>query len=238
MIARTELPRPGSADWWRARAARPRRASTLTAERIVTAAIELLDADGLEALTMRRLGDALDSTSGSLYRHFESREAVLVAVHDQVLGESLDFDPPGDTWVERIANLARAQRALLLARPYLAEIWRTSEQLGPNALRARERALRLTMEGGFPPAVAARAYLTLLHFTIGFATLEHSFAFRTPETRRATEQLFLSLPADEYPAIRTLASHLTSARLDEEFELGLESLIGGFLVLADRSVAA
>lgn len=230
-------PRPGSAAWWQARAARPRRASALTAERIVDAAIALLDAEGLDAFTMRRHAERLDSTAGSLYRHYESRDAVLVAVLDQVIGETLRFDPPGATWAERAANLCRAQRQLLLRRPYLAAIWQTTEQLGPNALRGRERALQVVLQSALPPDLAARAYLTLLHYTIGFATIEQSLSFRTPAMRRETKNMLRRLPKDEFPASRTLATQLTEAHLEQEFELGLQAIIAGLQTLADQQTA-
>jgi AcrR family transcriptional regulator len=195
--ANKPTPAPGSAAWWHARATRPRRNSTLTAERIVDAAIELLDSDGLEVFTMRSLGKRLGTAAGSLYRHFESRQAVLVALHDKLIGEGIDFNPPGETWPEQIANLVRSQHRILTQRPYLAAIWSTTEQLGPNAMRARERALQLILAGGLAPELAARGYLTLLHYTIGFAALERSYRFRTPERRRATEQFFHALPQNE-----------------------------------------
>jgi AcrR family transcriptional regulator len=225
-------PRPGSAHWWRWRAGRTRRASALTSERIVASAIALLDADGLDAFTMRRLADELGTAAGSLYRHFESRDAVLVAVHDAVIGQGLDFEPPGDTWEERVANFARAQRLLLLHRPYLAQIWSTTEQLGPNALRGRERALKLALENGPPPDVAARAYLMILHYTIGAALVADGLSFIDPESRRATRDLFRSLPEDEYPATHALAGHLTAVTVDDEFELGLQALITGLQAIA------
>jgi AcrR family transcriptional regulator len=237
MTARSDselAPRPGSAAWWGARASRPRRASSLTAERIVASAIELLDADGLDALTMRRLADELGTAAGSLYRHFESREAVLVAVHDAVIGQTFQFDPPGATWAERAANFARALHLLLRHRPYLAEIWSTTEQLGPNALRGRERGLRLGLDAGLSPAAAARAYLTILHYTIGCALMEQRLAFVDADTRQANSELFAGLPAEEYPATRRLANELTNTTINDEFEVGLHALIAGLQGAPDR----
>jgi AcrR family transcriptional regulator len=217
-------PRPGSAEWWRFHEGRPRRASALTAERIVDAAIEALDEEGLDAFSMRRLADRLGTAHGSLYRHFESRDAVLIAVHDQVIGQTLDIEPPGDTWDERLANLVRGLHRLLQWRPYLAEVWRTTEQMGPNAMRARERALAFLMESGVGAQAAARAYLLVLHYTIAFATLEQGMSFRTPDVRRATNERFRGLPAEEFPLTRQMADDLAYADLEEEFELGLRTL--------------
>jgi AcrR family transcriptional regulator len=227
-------PRAGSAAWWHQREERPRRTSILTAERIVDAAIEALDEEGLDAFSMRRLAERLGTAHGSLYRHFESRDAVLVAVHDHVIGQIIDVEPPGDAWDQRLANMVRGLHALLQYRPYLAEVWRTTEQMGPNAMRARERALALLMESGISPEAAARAYQLVLHYTISFAVLEQGMSFRTPEVRRATAERFRSLDADEFPMTTAMAEDLAFADLEDEFELGLRTL---FAAIRDPEAA-
>jgi AcrR family transcriptional regulator len=231
-------PRPGSAEWWRAHEARPRRASALTAERIVEAAIQALDEEGLDAFSMRRLADRLGTAHGSLYRHFESRDAVLIAVHDHVIGQTLDIEPAGDTWDERLANLVRGLHRLLQVRPYLGEVWRTTEQMGPNAMRARERALAILQESGAGPDASGRAYLLVLHYTIAFSALEQGMAFRTADVRRATHERFRNLPADEFPMTRAMADPLAYADLEEEFELGLHSLFSALRAAEDARAAA
>jgi AcrR family transcriptional regulator len=231
-------PRPGSAEWWRHQKVRPRRASALTAERIVDAAIEALDEEGLGAFSMRRVAERLGTAHGSLYRHFESRDAVLIAVHDRVIGQTLDIEPAGETWDERLANLVRGLHRLLQRRPYLAEVWRTTEQMGPNAMRARERALVILTESGAGPDAVARAYQLVLHYTIAFATLEQGMSFRTPEVRRATCERFRDLPADQFPMTRAMAERIAFADLEDEFELGLSSLFVGIQAQVDDRAAA
>jgi len=222
-------PVPGSPAWWRARAARPRRASALSPEAIVKGATKILDAEGLEALTMRRLATDLGTAPGSLYRHFESRDAVLVAVLDDAIGALAEIDPAGDDFAQRTANMARAVRQLILRRPYLAWIWRTTEQLGPNALRARERVLRVILDAGIPAELAAAAYLTVLHYVIGFTTVESDVRARTAAQRRATERYFRELPDEDYPAIRSLAADLNRPITEQEFELGLEAILASVM---------
>jgi AcrR family transcriptional regulator len=224
-----DAPTPGSPAWWERRRARPRRASALTAERIVAGAVVLLDREGLEAFSMRRLADALGTAAGSLYRHFESREAVLVAVHDHLIGAALDLEHSGGDPVERVISLAHAQWRLLTERPYLAVIWTGSEQLGPNALRARERALQAALDVGLSPDRAARAYLLVLHHTIAFAALRQRLGGRTPAERAATEAFFGALPEQDFPAVRSVAGDLAHVTVDEEFELGLRAILAGLL---------
>jgi AcrR family transcriptional regulator len=176
---------------------------------------------------MRRLAAALGTGAGSLYRHFESREALLVAVHDHAIGELLAVAPSGSTPVERVATFARSLRTLVRRRPYLAELWRTTQQLGPNALRARERGLQAGLACGLAPEAAARAYLTVLHYTIAFSSLEQGLALISEADREGAAELFASLPAEEFPATRSAAHVLTRTTLNEEFEAGLQALLAG-----------
>lgn len=225
---------PGSPAWWEARRTRPRRSSALTAERIVDAAIDLLDSQGLDAFTMRRLAQWLDTAPGSLYRHFESRDAVLVAVHDHLIGAELDTAANSGTGVGALADLPRRQYRLLRRRPYLASVWRTTEQLGPNALRAREHALQLILDTGLSPQSAARVYLTLLHYTIAFADMRHALQRRTPQQRQATRRYFATLDEREFSAVRGLARELVEVDVDDEFELGLQAVLEHISRLIDQ----
>lgn len=227
-------PTPGSPAWWLQRQRRPRRASHLTTERIVAAAIGLLDRDGLEAFSMRRLAGELGTAPGSLYRHFENREAVLVAVHDHLIGEALDLQRSDAAGVERVLDLVHRQWRLLCARPYLAVIWTSTEQLGPKALRAREQALQIALASGVPADRAAEVYLLLLHYTIAFAALQQTLGARTAEERNATETFFRELAGD-FPAVRSLAGDLAQTTLEQEFELGVQAILTGLVAFNEET---
>ncbi|MCK2215046.1 TetR/AcrR family transcriptional regulator C-terminal domain-containing protein [Actinomadura sp. ATCC 31491] len=97
----------------RRRAGRP---AVLTVERIVAAAVRVLDAEGLEALTMRRLGAELGVAAMSLYRHVPSREALLAEVVNRLFAEAAT-DPGEAAWPEALTGFARSYRRVLLAHP-------------------------------------------------------------------------------------------------------------------------
>lgn len=166
---------PGSAAWWQARYAerdrrRPRQGG-LTLDRITAGALELADREGLEALTMRRLGDHLQVRHTSLYRHVASREELLIETVDHMLGEirlpSLDGD-----WRAGLEGGAREFRRVLAAHPAVVPLLTAGQLLGPNALRAREHALGQLLAHGWAPRSAVHVYLTVTHFVIGAAVLD------------------------------------------------------------------
>ncbi len=223
---------PGSAEWWeRRRLASPRprrpRAGGLTLDRILDAALEAIDADGLDALTMRRLADQLGTSHASLYRHVESHHEIVVLLVDQVLGDPrLDHVPPGRGGPRATAERAlRQYREVLLEHPALTPAFLWGQLLGPHALDRREQGLRLLLDAGATPEVAARAYLALTHFVITSAVFASSGAGRSPAERATMATMFSGLPPDRYPTVVALAGVLNDTDDLAEFELGLAALL-------------
>jgi AcrR family transcriptional regulator len=223
-------PRPGSAAWWTRRsldADRPRRRRVdgLTLDRILDAALEIVDAEGLDRLTMRRLAACLNCGHASLYRHVASHDEVLVLLVDRVLGEPILAPADEGTPRHRAECALRRYRALLLEHPALTPAFLDGQLLGPNALARREEALALLLDAHVPTPLAVRAYLTLTHFVISSAAFEASGAGRTAQDRREMEQYFSSLPDGEHPVLRAVAVELNAVDGDDEFELGLHALL-------------
>ncbi|MFI1396166.1 TetR/AcrR family transcriptional regulator [Streptomyces sp. NPDC020681] len=221
---------PGSPAWWQARYAerdrrRPRQGG-LTLDRITAGALELADREGLEALTMRRLGDHLQVRHTSLYRHIASREELLIETVDHMLGEirlpSLDGD-----WRAGLEQGAWEFRRVLAAHPAVVPLLTTGQLLGPNALRAREHALGQLLAHGWAPRSAVHVYLTVTHFVIGAAVLDSGGAARTAGQRAAMAELFASLSPSTHPVVHRHAELLNSLDPETEFEFGLRTLLHG-----------
>jgi AcrR family transcriptional regulator len=223
--------RPGSAEWWRQRYADPPRrrprADGLTLEGVVDAAIALVDAEGLDALTMRRLATALDSAHTSLYRHVAGRDELLVLMVDRILGEVASGDDPALDPRARAEALLRRYRRVLLAHPAIAPLAARGQLLGPHALAGRQLGLALLVEAGADPALAVEAYLTLTHFVIGSAVLETGGAARTASEREAMAELFAGLDPEGLPLVVALAADLNLPDPDREFSFGLTALLDG-----------
>ncbi|MFI9810472.1 TetR/AcrR family transcriptional regulator C-terminal domain-containing protein [Streptomyces sp. NPDC052301] len=218
----------GSAAWWRERyAARERqrpRAGGLELRRITQAALEVVDAEGLAALTMRRVAQEMGVRHTSLYRHVASRDELLVELLDHVLGA---VEPPetGHGWRADLEQVAREFRRVLLAHPAIVPLLTMGQLLGPNALRGREIGLGLLVRAGWTPSRAVRIYLTVAHFVIGTALLDTGGAARGTEERTAMRDLFAGLP--QYPLVRELAEPLNLPDGDQEFRFGLTALLNG-----------
>jgi AcrR family transcriptional regulator len=223
----------GSPAWWAARedrlTRRRKRANGITVERMVRAAIELIDADGLEALTVRRLAADLGTGSASLYRHVASRDELLVLVVDHVLGE---ITRPGRRHPprERIEVTFTRLRTLLLRHPNLVPALPTAPLQGPNARRGIEHNLELFLEAGFTPHDALAAYLVLLDYALG------SVMFDSAQLRRhgGDANLNRDLPAADYPATTKVRHAVATVTSDATFAYGLRSLIDGLELARDR----
>ncbi|PXY28037.1 TetR/AcrR family transcriptional regulator [Prauserella muralis] len=111
-------------------------------ERIADAAIAIADSDGLDAVTMRRVAAELGTGAMSLYRYVESKEGIFELMGDRMLGRQEWRELTGD-WRTDLADLARGQRALLLAHPWLLRIWSGRPGFGPHTMRGFERSLSI-----------------------------------------------------------------------------------------------
>lgn len=170
MIADEPVPEPGSSEWWSAHAdrlARRRpRAGGLTIERIVDAAVAIIDEEGLEALTVRNLAARFGTSSATLYRHVASVEELRVLVIDRVLGE---VRPPDADLAprEKVMALGLELRRVLAAHPEVVPALRAAPLLGPNAQRDAELGFACLLEMGFDERVAVPAYMALVDFVLG-----------------------------------------------------------------------
>src|SRR5581483_9066844 len=107
----------------------------ITREAIVETALQLLDRDGLDQLSMRRVADALNTGPASLYWHVGNKDGLLDLVFDQIIGE-MDVPPPqGDRWKEQLKQIALSQRATILRHRDLVAISMGRIPMGPHALR-------------------------------------------------------------------------------------------------------
>ncbi len=146
--------------WWPKPAARTVQREPLSRDQIVAAAVQLIDAEGLEALSMRRLGQALEAGATSLYTHVRSKDELLALVNDLIAGEILreiKLDPSAP-WREQAAECARAVRRILAKRhPHAAALFARSGA-GPNALAVVEALLGVLRPAGFEGKVLLVAY--------------------------------------------------------------------------------
>lgn len=193
-------------------------------ERIVAAALKIVDEEGPEALSLRVLAQRLDSSTATLYRHFANRAELINHVIDHTFGgvpvqadglQSLGWEDACRavaTWV--FENLRR--------HPNVAPLLLSHAPTGPNAMALRELALQVLLEAGFPPPVAIRCYATLARFVLGFAIQLNG----QEVAGRALAEAYGDTGQDAFPATAAVAPFVP-VPLEDEFSFGLDLLITG-----------
>lgn len=195
-------------------------------DRIVAAAVDLLDEQGAEALSMRSLAQRLGSGTATLYRHFANRAELVAMVVDHILGEA-EADPHvvvGLSWQEACKALAQNMFDSLSRHGNVAALLINYTPMGPNAMARRELCLSILLANGFAPAVAAHAYATLARYVLGFA-IQHSGAAGTQQDA-ALASAFHRLDPSRYPATVAVADDLP-VPLEAEFAFGLQLIVAG-----------
>lgn len=161
---------------------RPRRGRPqLSRAEIVTAAVALLDAEGLEGFSMRRLGAALEAGATSLYFYVDGKDELLDLAMDEVLGE-VALPGPEVGWREAAAGFAREMRRMLVRHHWVIGLFGTRMAIGPKALRFSDRFIGVFSAAGFSGRDVAWASSLLMSHAVGAAAGEAAY-------RRATEGL-------------------------------------------------
>lgn len=142
----------------------------LSREKIAAAAIEVADATGLEAMTMKRVAAHLDAGAMSLYRHVPDKGELIVAMVEHVISAYAYPDPSSLGWREAMHVLAREDWAAFLAHPWMLTATTTATPpFGTSSLAAMEWALTALEELELPPHAAARAVMTINNYVQGSA---------------------------------------------------------------------
>ena len=213
---------------------KPRTRTPLTRERVLDAAFAIADADGIDALSMRKLGQALGVEAMSLYNHVESKGALVAAMVDRVVDE---FDLPDDepSWDVAIRRCATSAHDVLIAHPWACRLALIPSDLGvPGGPRIRymEWLLRRLREAGFPPEITFSAYHTLDSHIFGFTLWQLGHAAAAERiapgdgdmeewARGFIEQIRPSHPHLAEHAEQHLASEPGEGRREFEFSLDL-----------------
>jgi AcrR family transcriptional regulator len=210
----------------------------LSRERVLAAAVALADAGGLEALTMRRLGDDLDVEAMSLYRHVANKDDLLDGMVDAVFAE-IEL-PDGDTgWRTAMRERAISTRAVLTRHSWATPLMQSRTTPGAATLRHHDTVIGVLRRSGFPVALAAHAFSALDSYIYGFALQEKALPFETGEqTADLARSILERFPSDAFPHLAELTiQHVLQPGYDygHEFEFGLDLLLDGLQRALDDS---
>lgn len=194
--------------------------------RILEAALELADGEGLDAVTMRRVAGRLGAGTMSLYHHVPNKEALLAGMAD-LLFERVDLSPRDEQgWTDRIVRLNLSFRRVVVGHPALMSVISSGRFGGPAVLRVTEAFFDALRQGGFGPEEAAHVYRAVASYVIGYLSLELGgfFGSVVGDSRR----LVRSHRPDEYPRLSEVSDHLRAWDPQPEFEAGMRRLLAGF----------
>jgi AcrR family transcriptional regulator len=215
----------------RAKAARP----PLDRPRIVAAGLRIVDEGGVEALSVRRLADALDVSPMSIYWHVADKAELLRLIGEAVLDEVEIPQPRGD-WRDQLRDIHRSMLGTVLRHPNTVDIVIGRARFGAAGLTLFERILSILLQAGFSPEAAFDAYQSLYLFTLGFSAVSG----RSAEFRDGQRQGLLymrSLPEDRFRSIRTVAPVIGGRSPEEQLEIALDVVIEGIAARLPRSTA-
>jgi AcrR family transcriptional regulator len=201
----------------------------LSRERVLDAAIGLADQGGIEALTMRRLGQELGVEAMALYYHFANKDEVVDGIVDRVHGEIV---VPSDAagWSVAMRRRAFSARDALSRHPWAAVLMESRRNPGQASLRHHDAVLGVLRAAGFSVEMAAHAFSLLDSYIYGFAQQQASLPFESGDVAAAAEDMVRSFPVDAYPHLAEIAfQHVMKPGYDyaNEFTFGLELILDG-----------
>jgi AcrR family transcriptional regulator len=198
-------------------------------EQVVTAAVALADEVGIEALSMRRLGQALGVEAMSLYNHVDGKEALLDGMVDAVFAE-IEL-PSGADWKKALRQRALSMREALGRHRWAIGLMESRTTPGATTLRQHDAVIGCLLAAGFSMQLTAHAFAAVDGYVYGFALQERGLPFDTPEqTAEMAQAMLAHFPVDEFPHLAAFTrEHVMRPGYDfgAEFEFGLDLILDG-----------
>jgi TetR/AcrR family tetracycline transcriptional repressor len=213
----------------------------LTRSTVAERALRLADAEGLEAVTIRRLAQELGVTPMALYWHFKNKDELLAGMADRVWSLVDSTPDPALPWLEQLRALMRSLVDVLRAHPAVTPVLiSTDAERAQACFHTMETALGILYQGGFSPREGADLCTHGLRTAIGLvgSEQESGFAAEDPDVEeqlRRKRITLRSLPPDRYPNVIAAAEPLTSCDDPERYyDFGIDLFIAGVAALAAK----
>jgi AcrR family transcriptional regulator len=217
----------------------------LSREAVVEAAIRIIDEEGYDAVSMRRVAQEFGTGAASLYAYVANKDELMDLIFDQVMAESRvsDTEPAADVdeWIEQLKNLVRHSYRVLTSHRDIAKAFLGRIPFGPNGLRNIEDMLNLLRAHGLPDYIAAFVGDLIGQYIVSSAIEDHMWQERYPEatdeakaqTMAQVGDYLAALPKEQFPNVTAIASLMVGASEEpdsapvDRFELGLDILMRG-----------
>ena len=206
----------------------PKDRAPLTRERVLRAALELADESGIEALSMRKLGQRLGVEAMSLYRHVANKDDVLDGIVDLVAAE-FEPPPPGTYWKAAMRQRAVSANRALMRHPWATLLILSRINVGPAMLRYLDATIGCLRAAGFSYAEADDAWNALDSHVYGFTLQTQNFPCEPREYAATAKEYLPRIPAETYPHLRAMSEEVAEGRHDglNRLDFGLDLLLDG-----------
>lgn len=194
-------------------------------ENIVAAAFRILDEAGLEGVTLRKVACALGIRAPSLYWHFKSKQALIDAMADAMIGDVARGIPAGQPWRATLLQIAREFRVAFKARRDGARVYAGTFLATENILRVGEATIAALVAAGASPRFAATTAMDLVYYTMGFVIEEQSWP--GDGSLQALGEAFLALAEARFPYCWAARDVWAEVDFDARFEQGLGLMLDG-----------
>ena len=202
----------------------------LSRERVLRAAVVLADTDGIESLTMRRLGQDLGVEAMSLYNHVAGKDDILDGIADLVFSE-IDLPSALADWKTAMRLRAISAREALVRHPWASSLMQSRTKPGPATLRHHDSVIGRLREASFTVDMTAHAFSVMDSYIYGFAQQQENLTYSTSEEAAVVAQNILrQIPTNEYPHLaEMIIEHAMKPGYDyaQEFEFGLDLILNG-----------
>lgn len=212
----------------------------LSRERILKAALALVDKQGIESLSMRNLASKLSVEAMSLYKHVANKDAVLDGLVEIILRE-MEIPPVGTPWREAMRRRAWSVRHTILRHPWASVLIESRMAPGEARLRYADTVLSILNNAGFSPDVQYRAFQMLDSYVYGYVLQEVNWPTKESERKMVVAGLKEFLKDGRFPNLLTVVQQATWLNVapgakpyDADFEFGLELILDGIERLLPR----
>jgi AcrR family transcriptional regulator len=208
----------------------------LSRDRVLEAAVALVDEGGIDALSMRKLAQQLGVEAMSLYNHVAGKDDILDGILELVAGE-IDLARDAVDWRAAVRRTAISAHETLTAHAWAGSLWTTRRTVGGARLAFADSILRGLREGGFSPELTYHAFHVLQSYVMGVTLQERNLRFEPGELKEMAERFLRDFPADDYP---DLAEHIRQHVEPTEghggtFEFGLDLILDSLERLRDAA---
>jgi AcrR family transcriptional regulator len=206
----------------------PQRRVPLSRERVLSGALEVADAGGITALTIRSLADKLGVKPMSVYHHVANKDEILDCIVDLVFSE-IELPTAGGDWHTEMRRRAISARQALRRHPWAIQLLQSRTDPGPATLRHHNAIIGSLRGAGFSVQMTAHAFALIDSYVFGFALSEAALPIHGPETvAEVAGSMMRQFPTDAYPHLVEFSTeHILKPGYDfgAEFEFGLDLIL-------------